>query len=264
MKIGIIGIGFVGGAIYHSLKQKVHCVIYDKYKNLGTFEQCLKTDMLFLCLPTIFCKENNEYDKSAIFEICQKLDESKYEGLVILKSTIEPTTTNSLQERYESLKIIHNPEFLSAKTAFDDFENQEHIVIGLSNTVSQYDVEILKNMYSLYYPDAVISICCSNESESMKIFCNAFYAVKIQFFTELYILCKKLGFNFETIKKLMLKNDWINPMHTNVPGSDGMVSYGGYCFPKDTNALLAFMQANDTPSFVLQSTVEERNKLRPD
>jgi len=119
-------------------------------------------------------------------------------------------------------------------------------------------------MYSLYYPDAHISICSSDESESMKIFCNTFYAVKIQFFTELYILCKKLGFSFETIKKLMLKNDWINPMHTNVPGSDGMVSYGGYCFPKDTNALLAFMKSNECPSSVLASTVEERNKLRPD
>ncbi len=37
---------------------------------------------------------------------------------------------------------------------------------------------------------------------------------------------------------LMLKNNWINPMHTKVPGNDGQLSYGGKCFPKDTKALV--------------------------
>ena len=41
---------------------------------------------------------------------------------------------------------------------------------------------------------------------------------------------------------MMLKNEWINPMHTNVPGSDGSLGYGGACFPKDTNALYRYME----------------------
>ena len=44
----------------------------------------------------------------------------------------------------------------------------------------------------------------------------------------------------------MLKNGWINPMHTTVPGPDGQLSYGGFCFPKDTNALLQFMKTENS------------------
>ena len=62
----------------------------------------------------------------------------------------------------------------------------------------------------------------------------------------------------------MLKNKWINPMHTNVPGPDGKLSYGGYCFPKDTNALLEFMKKKNTPCHVLASVITERNIMRDD
>ena len=62
----------------------------------------------------------------------------------------------------------------------------------------------------------------------------------------------------------MLKNKWINPMHTNVPGTDGKLSYGGYCFPKDTNALLQYMKREETPHGVLSATIEERNEMRQD
>ena len=53
-------------------------------------------------------------------------------------------------------------------------------------------------------------------------------------------------------------------MHTNVPGPDGEISYGGLCFPKDTNALNEFMQKHDSPSLVLKACIEERNTMRND
>lgn len=98
----------------------------------------------------------------------------------------------------------------------------------------------------------------------MKIFCNCFYSVKIQFFTELYLLCQKNGCNYDTVKSLMLGNGWINPMHTTVPGNDGNISYGGYCFPKDTNALNEYMAKMDVPNSVLEAVIAERNSMRQD
>ena len=61
---------------------------------------------------------------------------------------------------------------------------------------------------------------------------------------------------------MMLKNGWINPMHTDVPGPDGKMSYGGLCFPKDTNALNEFMKQNNIPNSVLNATICERNSMR--
>lgn len=56
MKIGIIGIGCVGSAILKDFTEKsIHVVVYDKYKNggIGSLEDTLLCDILFLCLPTM-------------------------------------------------------------------------------------------------------------------------------------------------------------------------------------------------------------------
>jgi UDPglucose 6-dehydrogenase len=248
--------------LYKSFKLKDISVIgYDINNNINInnkLEDILSTDIVFLCLPTPF--NNNEYDKSAIINTCEYLH-NKYGGIVVIKSTVEPTTTCQLQQKYCNLKIYHNPEFLSASTAFEDFHHQSHIVIGEADTNDKRHNN-LKDFYSLYYPEAKISICTSTESESMKIFLNSFYAVKIQFFNELYLLCQKTDTNYNNVLDLMLKNNWINPMHTKVPGNDGQLSYGGMCFPKDTNALLHFMKSFDSPSKVLEATINERNNMR--
>jgi len=98
----------------------------------------------------------------------------------------------------------------------------------------------------------------------MKIFCNSFYALKIQFFTELYLLTKSNGSNYNNILSMMLKNNWINEMHTNVPGPDGNISYGGLCFPKDTNALNEYMKNKNVTNKVLDACILERNLIRND
>lgn len=266
MSVSIIGLGFVGGSMKKSFELK-NCPVkgYDKYKeNTDSLEDCLSSDIMFLALPTEFDQEKMCYDKSSIYEVCDKLKNYKYNGIVVIKSTVEPTTTISLSEIYPSLRFIHNPEFLTAITAFEDFHNQKHIVLGKGPTAIDNDIYILYTFYSYYYPKAEISICSSTESESMKSFVNCFYAVKVQFFNELYLLCEKIGCSYDNIKELMLKNKWINPMHTNVPGPDGQLSYGGYCFPKDTNALLEFMKKENTPSKVLEGAVLERNEMRKD
>jgi nucleotide sugar dehydrogenase len=264
MKISIIGLGFVGSSMFKSFRLKGYSVNgYDKFKKSDKFENCLFSDIMFLALPTIFNEKTNCYDKNPIYETCELLIKEKYQGLVVIKSTVEPETTANLSKRY-NLKFIHNPEFLTAATAFDDFHNQKHIVLGKGLNTNDSDIKILYDFYKEGYSEAAISICSSTESESMKIFLNCFYATKVQFFNEIYLLCKSMECDYDIVKELMLKNNWINPMHTTVPGPDGKLSYGGYCFPKDTNALLQFMKNKKSPYKVLNSVIEERNEMRKD
>ena len=262
MKVAIIGLGFVGGAMYKSFtEKKINVNGYDKYKNIGTLDDCLNSDIIFLCLPTQYNDMNKTYDLQPIHDTCTLLTTLKYNGIIVLKSTLLPNTTNSLSTLYTTLKIIHNPEFLTAKTAYEDFHNQSHVVLGKS---FNSDSLIVEQFYKTYYPYAKISLCTSTESESMKLFCNSFYSVKVQFFNELFLLCKKIECDYDVVKNLMLNNKWINPMHTDVPGPDGKLSYGGYCFPKDTNALLQCMKTNDTHSAILEASINERNTMRAD
>ena len=180
-----------------------------------------------------------------------------------MKSTILPNTTKKLADKYSFLKLIHNPEFLSANTAFEDFHTQKHVVLGLTDNIKHDDTNKIKTFYETFYTDN-ISVITSTESEIMKLSANSFYSMKIQYFTEIFLLCNKVDCSYNVVRDSLLKNNWINPMHTNVPGSDGKISYGGLCFPKDTNALNKYMEKEKIPNELLNSTINERNKLRDD
>jgi UDPglucose 6-dehydrogenase len=267
-KISLIGLGFVGSAMLKSFKKRkvnIHAV-YDKFKDggIGNLESNLDTDISFWNLPTIFDENKKSYDLEPIYEVADYFSKNNYTGLIIIKSTIIPETTIKISKCFTNLKFIHNPEFLTARTAYEDFDNQEHIVLGFNDRCTEDDNNLIRNFYNKYYPDAEISTCSCTESESMKIFVNSFYAVKIQFFNELFLVCQQNGACYKKVKEMMLKNGWINKMHTNVPGPDGKLSYGGLCFPKDTHALLQYMKNNTTPHDILQACVNERNILRDD
>lgn len=261
-KIGIIGIGFVGNAIKSFFENKIETVCYDKFKKFNKLEDILTTDLVFLCLPTLFDNNKNEYDKSAILEICKYLDKMDYNGLVIIKSTVEPETTNKLSKMYPELKLIHNPEFLTARTAIEDFQNQKHIIIGNGPNVTDNDIENIYNFFKFYYPNANISHINSTESECIKLFCNSFGASKVMLFNEYFLLCNKIGIDFNKVRDIMLNNGWINNMHTQVPGPDGQLGFGGACFPKDTRALNSYMAKNNTPHNILNSVIDECDIIR--
>lgn len=266
MKISIIGLGFVGSAMSKSFKKKgVDLILYDKFKDSShSLENTLSADIIFLCLPTLYNSTLNEYDKTPINETCSFLNDSNFTGAVVIKSTVEPGTCRALSEKFKNLNIIHNPEFLTARTAEQDYHNQKHIVLGKTKACSDEAYNNTVDFHSKNYPWARISKCKSIESESAKLFANSFYAVKVQFFTELYLLCKKTGCDYNTAKQILIRNDWVNPMHTDIPGPDGQISYGGLCFPKDTNALNEYMKNLKSPNGIMEACILERNTMRSD
>lgn len=272
IKIGLVGLGIVGSALFESFQFKGYKLnetlfIYDKNKNIneniGTLNDLLHVDIMFLSLPTQYDIDNTMYNIEPIIETLDILRHHTCNSTIVIKSTVEPLTIDNLSDKYK-MDIIHNPEFLTARTAFEDLHNQKHIVLGKSKNCNEMKFNNVVDFYKMNYPTAVISICTALESESMKLFLNSFYAIKVQYFTEIYLLCNKLGIEYNNVKELMLKNGWINSMHTTIPGPDGNVSYGGLCFPKDTNALMYFMSKIDTPHDVLKSTINERNQMRKD
>jgi len=263
--LGVAGLGVVGGAVCTGFTKRGWTVKgYDKYKNggMGSTADLLDCDIVFLCLPTLFSEEKGQYDHSAINEVVTSLSQSHYKGLVVLKSTVEPGTTQALSERFPNLDIAHNPEFLTARTAADDFEAQPHIVCGKTSSCDGDKFESLVSLYRSGWPDSTLSCCMSNESEACKSFGNCFYAAKVLVFNEYFLLCQKMGINFEQVVELMLLQGWVDPHHTKVPGPDGHMGFGGMCFPKDTSALLGLMTRTDSPHQVMKAVVEENKAIR--
>ena len=217
--------------------------------------------MLFLCLPTLFDDDIERFDMSSVNDVCKILHEKSYKGIVVLKSTVEPGTTSALCDTF-GLTMIHNPEFLTARTAYYDFHHQKHIILGNPTEQSAEVINNLHKFYSRHYPMADITMCSSAESELTKLALNSFYAIKVQYFNEIYHLCEGLGCNYDKVKSHMLKQKWINPMHTNVPGHDGKFSFGGACLPKDIKALRKYSERTNSPCCVMAGCVTEHLNMR--
>ena len=262
--IGICGVGFVGNAVMKCLskvKDKFYIVVYDKYKSLNTFDLLLKSDMCFICLPTNYNTLTKSYDMSEIDLTLKQFSEQHYRGILLIKSTVLPKYCQKMNDTYSNLRLIHNPEFLSARTALEDFAQQTHIILG-STQQSEQSLPTVISFYKELFPLAQVSVCMSEEAALTKLACNSFYATKVQFFSELYMLCNTLGTSYEEVKEMMLKNGWINPQHTSVPGHDGQLSFGGACLPKDISALNALMESLNIPHKVIDAVIQERNEMR--
>jgi len=253
--ISIVGMGVVGSAVSKSFKSRgIDHYCYDKYKAIGEIDNILFSKLIIACLPTPNI-EDAMYDLNEIYSLLDFLEESYYSGEVCLKSTMVPGTTKNFDEKY-SFKIYNSPEFLSERTAQEDFSNQDHIVIGSNYLNTRYEI-IMKNNYS-----ENISTIGPSESEAMKIFCNSFYAMKIMIFNEFYDICKNKYLEFSIIKDTMLKNNWINEMHTMVPGPDNRFGFGGMCLPKDLNSLCEFANRSNSLNEMMKVAINENKKIR--
>ena len=272
MRIGICGLGVVGTAILdffhseHGQKDSTAVVTYDKYSGVGALEPLLQTDVLFICLPTPFAPASpfyhSGYNTYELHELFAHLHTLQYQGLILLKSTVEPTFCQSINDQYPHLCIIHNPEFLSARSASLDFQTQHHIVLG-STQQSADRVHAAQAFYQTYFPAATVSLTDARSSSLMKIASNAFYATKIQFFNDVYALCQAMHLDYTHVQELMTThNEWIHPMHTHVPGPDGQLSFCGSCLPKETAMFLALCQQNKVPAELIKTTLTEQRKAR--
>ena len=272
MLLGICGKGVVGSAVAQWCIDRAHrVVVYDKYKNIGSMNELLSCDYLFLCLPTVFSIEKNDFDVSAITDTLEFLEGSQFAGLVVIRSTVPPGFTDKAAAQYSSIDICFSPEFLTARTAAHDYAHQKHIILGRAEADDQDEKGPDSNKFDAFalwiadqFPIATISKTSAACAELVKLFVNTFYASKIQVFTEFQQLCILSGIDFNDVRGLMLKNGWINDAHTQIPGHDGQISYGGACFPKDTRALLAHMQRLGAPHAVLRAVTRERDTMRSD
>ena len=60
-KIGIVGNGFVGNAIYQNIKDKIKDVFVfdvDSQKSYNTKDETISCDIVFVCLPTPMKEKN--------------------------------------------------------------------------------------------------------------------------------------------------------------------------------------------------------------
>ena len=104
----------------------------------------------------------------------------------------------------------------------------------------------------------------SIESESVKYIANCFFATKVSFFNEIHLLIEKIGLDWNSIIEGVMGDRRIGHSHYQVPGHDGDKGFGGTCFPKDINALIATFEKNGIDPKVLKSVWSRNLDVRSD
>jgi len=133
---------------------------------------------------------------------------------------------------HHRFSVVSNPEFLREGSAVQDFLQPDRIVLGCENEAA------LNHMEDLYRSmvNAGIALLKTDleTAELIKYASNAFLATKISFINEIANLCDLVGADVTLVSKGMGQDHRIGRHFLNA----GM-GYGGSCFPKDTQALVA-------------------------
>lgn len=268
-KIGIIGQGFVGGAIREGFKNHFELYLYDKFndrKSNTNLEGVVKNaEIIFVCVPTPMDAVTGEASISIVEEVILEIDEIAAEvgssPTLIIKSTVPPGTTEYLNGIVSYSEVIFNPEFLTEANAVNDFKNQNRIIIG---TCDNYPAEDVVAVFRQVFPDATIPVVNSKEAEMCKYIINTFLSVKVSFANEIYDICEESDINYNTAKDLALLDPRLGNSHWMVPGPDGDRGFGGHCFPKDLNGLCYIADQSAVEVDVLKATLKTNDRVRED
>lgn len=243
IKIGIVGVGMVGGAVqrYFEKKEGLELFLYDNGKNLGSPEEINKAEIVFVCVPTPYLKDGKGFDLSYVEDALNGLQGEK---VVVIKSTVLPGTTEMLQQKYPQHKVLMNPEFLTEETADQDMSYPDRQIVGYteqSHTVAGDVMQLL--------PLAPFErILPATEAELVKYFGNTWFAVKVSFANQMFDLCQALGVDYDRMVEAAAADKRIGRTHLNI-FHKGYRGYGGKCLPKD---IKAFIQLADSKGVDLE------------
>ena len=268
-KIGIIGKGFVGSAVQHGFSPSVGCDaevrVYDKdpLKSLNTIDETINnSDFVFVSVPT-----PSNHDGSADLAILESaLNDiadiiTNKDTIILIRSTIIPGTTRNLQLKFNNLKLVFNPEFLTERSANFDFINQSRAIFGGEKANTNKVADLFRWRFG-----ASLSILETNfeSAELIKYMANTFFATKISFLNDMKLLSDKSNANWEDVIEGFVRDGRIGHSHLNVPGHDGRYGFGGACFPKDIQAIIHYADTLDIDMSVLKGAWETNLKVRPE
>lgn len=236
MKLLIVGHGFVGSAVEYGFNHPdVQTTIIDpKYGTHLNNVEIKDYQAVFVCVPTPFGSDG--IDSTILDDVMSYLipKEPQQWPTVIIKSTVTPDVLS----KYDKNFIVYNPEFLTEKSANEQFINPQFHVFG-GNAMTTQMVSKLYQKYSLCNPCPEFHMTIQ-EASFVKYTINSFLATKVLFFNQIYDAAAQAGVDFNTIIKAVGSDNRIGHSHTKVPGFDGKQGYGGACFPKDTSAFTKF------------------------
>ena len=212
--------------------KKVENINNLKNENLSAVKNIFETskfEVAIICLPTNFNEEQGVYDTKSIEKTVLEISGKNPSALIVIKSTVSIGFTESISKVKN--EIIYAPEFLREKTAFEDALNPDRLVVGCKK-VSPKAYKYASTMESVINIPRKTIFMSFREAEAVKLYSNAYLAMRIAFFNELDTVAMQENINTKKVIKTIGLDPRIGDYYNNPS-----FFYSGYCLPKDTRAL---------------------------
>ena len=281
MKIGVVGLGYVGLVTTAVLADQGHYVVgvdidENKVKGLNCnrvpiyepgldellaknrerlhfttkYEDLSDVDLAFITVstPTVDGRIYLGY----VFSAAKSLSVIPKDSVIVVKSTVIPGTARKVKE-ISGREVVSNPEFLREGSAIQDTVKPDRIVIGSD---SKEAGDLVERLWS--FTGAPVIRTTLEEAEMIKYAANSFLALKVSFINEIANLCEKIpGCDATVVAKAIGMDKRISPYFLNLG-----LGWGGSCFPKDTQAFVSFAKELGERLRTVEAAIEV-NEERP-
>ena len=286
MKLAVVGTGYVGlvaGVCFAEAGNDVTCVDVDQNKlarlragELPIYEPGLdhlfkrnireerllftddlagaidQAEVIFLALPTPQ-GESGAADLSYVLTASGDIARAmKGYKVIVTKSTVPVGTADKvrkvLSENTEQpFDVVSNPEFLREGVAVEDFMKPERVVIGCE---SDRAFRVMEELYRPFLLSGNPLLRMDNRSaEVTKYAANAMLALRISFMNDIANLCDACDADVDNVRQGVGLDSRIGRRFLFAG-----IGYGGSCFPKDVQALVATGEEHGAPQRLLAAT----------
>jgi nucleotide sugar dehydrogenase len=201
------------------------------------------SDVIFIVVPTPNGGGDDFYDHGILSYTLSEIKKlNPVNKDIIVCCTVMPGYLQS--QNIEKCTINYNPEFIAQGSIIKDFENPDFVLIGHDTPESGKRIkDVYEKIYNGKPKYAMIDVLAA---EITKISINGFVTTKIAYANMIGELCDTMGADKYKVLETISMDSRIGSKYFR-PG----YSFGGPCFPRDTQALaIALRKYNISPEII--------------